>query len=111
MEKTESFTEKNQARLGIKRFHLSRCIREKGIKKKKTAFELPFIELRRNRFVNVSADDGKLYLWGKNASQVIRDDESSRFFQFEPYHVSMGTWKALKVSLLCIILVTVFRHI
>lgn len=51
--------------------------------------------------MNVSADDGKLYLWGKNANQVIRDDESSRFFQFEPYHVSLGTWKALKVSLLC----------
>lgn len=44
------------------------------------------------------AEDGKLYLWGKNASQVIRADESSRFFQFEPYHVHLGVWKALKVS-------------
>ena len=44
-----------------------------------------------------SADDGKLYLWGKNASQIIRMDESSRFFQFEPFHVSLGTWTALKV--------------
>lgn len=46
----------------------------------------------------LSVEDGKLYLWGKNASQVIRTDESSRFFQFEPYHVHLGVWKALKVS-------------
>ena len=48
--------------------------------------------------VFVCVEDGKLYLWGKNASQVIRNDESSRFFQFEPYHVTLGVWKALKVS-------------
>lgn len=37
-------------------------------------------------------------MWGKNSSQVIRDDENARFFQFEPYAVPLGVWKALKVS-------------
>ena len=43
-------------------------------------------------------DDGELYMWGKNSSQVIRDDENSRFFQFEPRLVPLGVWRALKVS-------------
>ncbi|XP_068693163.1 uncharacterized protein [Montipora capricornis] len=43
-------------------------------------------------------DDGELYMWGKNSSHVIRDDENSRFFQFEPRLVPLGVWRALKVS-------------
>lgn len=43
-------------------------------------------------------EDGKLYMWGKNSSQMIRDDKNSRHFQFEPQLVSLGIWKALKVS-------------
>jgi len=42
--------------------------------------------------------EGELYMWGKNSSLVIRDDENSRFFQFEPRLVPLGVWKALKVS-------------
>ena len=29
---------------------------------------------------------------------MIRDDKNSRHFQFEPQLVSLGIWKALKVS-------------
>ena len=37
-------------------------------------------------------------MWGKNSSQMIRDDKNSRYFQFEPQLVSLEIWKALKVS-------------
>ena len=37
-------------------------------------------------------------MWGKNSSEMIRDDKNNRYFQFEPHLVSLGIWKALKVS-------------
>ncbi|XP_032230239.2 uncharacterized protein LOC5505968 isoform X2 [Nematostella vectensis] len=43
-------------------------------------------------------DNGKLYMWGQNSSHVIREDEGIRHFQFEPYEVDIGEWRANKVS-------------
>ena len=37
-------------------------------------------------------------MWGRNVSQIIREDKGPRYCQYEPYPVPLGKWNAIAVS-------------
>ncbi|XP_031574986.1 serine/threonine-protein kinase Nek9-like [Actinia tenebrosa] len=43
-------------------------------------------------------ESGRLFMWGKNQSQVIREDEGPRYCQYQPHPVPLGKWKVTKVA-------------
>lgn len=36
-------------------------------------------------------------MWGQNVSEVIREDEGPRYYQYKPHPVPLGKWKVTKV--------------